>query len=294
MVEQQTRAGARPTRRRRRRRRRGSRRASSCFEPADEAAAVAGDRAPARRLDDRRVRRLGRRVDRPERAAVAGEQSVGLGVQARERQVGRALPRRRQRLGQVVLLGEQVVGPVAAAPRLDEHDLGRRRQHVGEQLVSVVATSHGSQLSMPSNRAPSASRSHCSRPHGSRATSARRPGAHLVGRDQLAGREDQRLGEVGGGALVVDAERGEAVDLVAPQVDADRRVAGRREHVDDRAAPGELAAVLDQLLAAVAEVDEPAHELVGIDRRRPGARRSARRRAHRGRGAAAGPGRRRR
>ena len=46
---------------------------------------------------------------------------------------------------------------------------------------------------------------------------------------------------------------GQPVDLVAPQVDADRGVGGRREHVDDRAAPRELAAVLDQLLAAVAE-----------------------------------------
>ena len=107
--------------------------------------------------------------------------------------------------GEVVLLGEQVVGPVAHPPRLDEHDLGGRRQHVGEQLSSSM--SHGSQLSMPSKRAPSASRSHCSRPHGSLADQLGGPGADLVVGQQLAGREDQRLGEVGGAALVVDAER---------------------------------------------------------------------------------------
>ena len=42
-------------------------------------------------------------------------------------------------------------------------------------------------------------------------------------------------------------------------------VAGRREDVDDRAPAGELAAVLDELLAAVAELGEPGDELVGVD-----------------------------
>ena len=69
------------------------------------------------------------------------------------------------------------------------------------------------------------------------------------------------------------------------------RVAGRREHVDDGAAPGELAAVLDELLAAVAELREPGDELVGIDDvgRADGDRLDRRRR--RGRGAAAAPAR---
>jgi hypothetical protein len=91
--------------------------------------------------------------------------------------------------------------------------------------------------------------------------------AHLVGGHQLAGREDQRLGEILGRALVVDAEAGEPVDLVTPQVDADRRVGRRGEDVDDRAAPGELAAVLDELLAAVSEADELGREVVGVDDR---------------------------
>ena len=73
------------------------------------------------------------------------------------------------------------------------------------------------------------------------------------------------LVEVVGRALVVDPEPGQPVDLVAPQIDADRGVGGGREHVDDRTATGELAAVLDELLAAVAELDEPAPERVGID-----------------------------
>ena len=68
--------------------------------------------------------------------------------------------------GQVGLLGQQVLGAVAHASRLDQQHLAVGRQQVGEQCSSSV--SHGSQLSMPSKSWPSASRSHCSRPHGSR------------------------------------------------------------------------------------------------------------------------------
>ena len=96
--------------------------------------------------------------------------------------------------------------------------------------------SHGIHDSMPSNTRPSARRSHCSRPHGSARDERRgRARTSSVGQ-QLAAREDLDLGEVGRRALVVHAELGEAVDLVAPQVDAHRHVGGRREHVDDRAA----------------------------------------------------------
>ena len=161
-------------------------------------------------------------------------------------------------------------------------------------ISTSSSTSHGTHDSMPSKWAPSARRSHCSRPHGSVAT--RRGGAlaHLVARRELAGREDHRLGEVGDRALVVDAERGEPVDLVAPQVDADRRVGGGREHVDDRAAPGELAAVLDELLAPVAERDELRRRARRGRRSRSAARRSARRRRRPGRASAAARARRRR
>ena len=67
--------------------------------------------------------------------------------------------------------------------------------------------------------------------------------------------------------MVVDAERRQPVDLVAPQVDAHGCLGGGRKDVDDRPAPSELAAVLDELLTTIAEVDEPVGELVGIDDR---------------------------
>ena len=258
-------------------------------EPASEAGAVAGDRTPAGRLDDRRVGRLRSRVDRPERLATAGEQAVRLGVQTRERQVPIAAPRRRQGGGEVVLLGEQIDGTIAAAPRFDEHDLGRVRQYVGEQgrLGAVVEPGHPALH--PLEEGSLGDSLPLLAPPRLAGDEPARPLAQLVAGQQLTGREDQGLGEVARRALIVDAERRQPVDLVAPQVDAHRSVASRREHVDDRPAAGELAAVLDQLLAPVAEVDEASDQLVGIDDRRRGARRSARSSALQGRSVGAAP-----
>ena len=152
-----------------------------------------------------------------------------MGVEAGERLVGIALPRRGQRLGQVVLLGQQIDGPVAHPARLDEQHLGRRRQDVGEQPLVVdeprQPALHAVEQGALGEALPllTAPRLHGDEPAG--------PLADVVGRDQLAGREDQRLGEVAGRALVVDAEARQAVDLVTPQVDAHRarrRSPGRR------------------------------------------------------------------
>ena len=110
---------------------------------------------------------------------------------------------------------------------------------------------------MPSKSWPSASRSHWSRPHGADpaiCSAARRTawsGTQLPAAEQLHRRQ------VLDRALVGHVEAGEAVHLVAPQVDADRVVGGGREDVDDAAPHRQLAAVLHQRLAPVA----PAHQL---------------------------------
>ena len=88
--------------------------------------------------------------------------------------------------------------------------------------------------------------------------------AHLVGGQQLAAREHDDALERVRRPLVVDRELAEAIDLVAPQVDAHGRVGGRREDVDDRAAHRDLAAMLDLILTAVARVHEAADELVAV------------------------------
>ena len=65
--------------------------------------------------------------------------------------------------------------------------------------------------------------------------------------------------------MVADVEFGEALDLVTPQVDAKRHLGGRGKHIDDRAAHGKLAAVLDLVLAPVAHGHQIGGELGLVD-----------------------------
>ena len=180
-------------------------------------------------------------------------------------------PRAGQRLGEVGLLGGDVGGPVAQAPGLDEQHLRVRGQR-GRAARARPRCSHGSHDSMPSKVRPSASRSHCSRPHGSSGDQPLGPaaGPRRWAAARGTGRSRPRSRSTVD-ALVGDGELGEAVDLVAPQVDAHRHVGGRREHVDDRAPHRDLAAVLDLVLAPVAGGDELLDELGRVDAGRPGA-----------------------
>ncbi len=232
-----------------------------------EAFAVAHHRPPTARVHHRRIGVLGCVADGPHRLA-ARQQAVGVGVQPGECLGGVAGPGAGQGAGQVVLLGQQVVGPVAHAPRLDEGDLGGGRQHVGDQLGAPCRrvvdqprqpALHAVEQSAFGEALPLLSSPRLGGHEGSSA------GAHLLGGNELAGGEDERLVQVERAALVVDRELGEPIDLVAPQVDADGCVGGGRKDVDDGAALGDLAAVLDELLTAVAEVDEPGHHGVGVE-----------------------------
>ena len=63
---------------------------------------------------------------------------------------------------------------------------------------------------------------------------------------------DERLVDGVQRALRERRERAHGLDLVAEELDAERLPAGRREHVDDAAADGELAALLDLVDALVA------------------------------------------
>ena len=184
-------------------------------------------------------------------------------MEAGERLVGIARPRGGERAGEVVLFGDQVERSVAHAAWLDQQHLGGVGEHVGEQAIVVdeprQPTLHAVEVDALGEALPLLATPRLRRDEPGRAL------ADVVGRHQLAGGEDDDLVEVVGRTLVVHAEAGEAVDLVAPQVDADRRVGGRREHVDDRSTPGELAAVFDEFLAPVAELDELTAERVGVD-----------------------------
>ena len=163
------------------------------------------------------------------------------------------------------LLVEQLLRAVAQPARLDDRDERARRQEIREEVLvggqprqprlhAVEGLPLGEAL--PLLPAPRLG-----------AQQLGRAGAHLVGRQQLADREQPRVGEIAVRALVGDRELREPVDLVAPEVDAHRMVGGRGIHVDDRAAHCELAARLDLVLAAIAHRDESLDELVAVEPR---------------------------
>ena len=60
-------------------------------------------------------------------------------------------------------------------------------------------------------------------------------------------------------------KRADLVDLVAEELHAQRVLLGRREDVDDAAADGELAALLDQVDAGVRRTGEPAYDVLELD-----------------------------
>ncbi len=246
-----------------------------------EARAVTGDGVPAHGHDRGDVGPLGCHRDGEHRRPGGGEQPLERHVQVRERRgrpvgvdLGSRLgagprghaPGAGQRLGQVVLLGEDVGGAVAEATRFEHHHLRvgvEQVEHHG--AVGVVGVDQPRQprlhavehlalgQPLPLLATPRLAR------HQRLGT-----GADVGGRDQLTAREHDQLGDLVGGALVVDAELRQAVDLVAPQVDAHRGVGRGREHVDDRAAHRHLAPVLDLLLPAVPGVHQPGHQLVAV------------------------------
>ena len=89
--------------------------------------------------------------------------------------------------------------------------------------------------------------------------------SHFVVGQQLATREDEDFADRDRRALIVDGELAQAIDFVAPEVDANGRVGGRGEHVDDRTAHRELAAMLDLVLAAIADTRQPLNEHCRIE-----------------------------
>ena len=93
------------------------------------------------------------------------------------------------------------------------------------------------------------------------------PLPHRRGEQQLPAR--RRPQPVLGGperALVGDGEEADLLDLVAPELDPHRVLLGGREDVEDAAADGELAALLDQVDPGVADVDQPLDQVVELGR----------------------------
>ena len=86
-----------------------------------------------------------------------------------------------------------------------------------------------------------------------------------AGGDRLARRVDDDRVERAKGALAGRIERAHRLDLVAEQLDADRQAVQRREQIDDAAAHGEGARVLDHRRAAEAGREQRVDGLVAAD-----------------------------
>ena len=67
-------------------------------------------------------------------------------------------------------------------------------------------------------------------------------------------------------ALVGDLEVADLLDRVAEELDPQRVFLGGREHVDDAAADGDLAAAADQVDPGVADLDQPGEQVVEFAR----------------------------
>jgi hypothetical protein len=230
---------------------------------AGEAGGVAEHRVPATGLDRGRVGMVGGRYDRPRRRPGAGQQAVERQVETGPLPVGRRPPSLGERRGEGGLLLGQLGGPVAHPPGLDQKHLGIGAHQV-EQGVLAVGEPRQPRLHPVEGEALGQSLPLVPPPRLGR-HQRRRPGPDLVGGQHLPAREDLDAVDPLRRALVGHRELGEAVDLVAPQVDAHGAVGGRGEHVDDRAPAGHLAAVLDDVLAAVPGGHEPLHESDGVD-----------------------------
>ena len=118
---------------------------------------------------------------------------------------------------------------------------------------------------MPSTAIPWASLSVISTQLRVRLAELGRASAYVIGEQQLAARRRPDAFDRLQRALVRDREGADLVDLVAEELHPQRVLLGRREDVDDAAADGELAALLDEVDAGVRRTREPADDILELD-----------------------------
>ncbi len=172
---------------------------------------------------------------------------------------------------QVVVGTDQlVIGPLGlvddhdAVARVLEQQARRGRGHPGQRLEPgpVALLLDGVQdLSKPSNGTPFVG--------GAPATLlqvADHAADRVVGGRALHRGADQHAIERSRGTLVVGVERAQRLDRVAEQLDAHRLLGGRREDVDDAAAPRDLAGGTDRVHPPVAEAHRAEHERIRCQR----------------------------
>ena len=171
-------------------------------------------------------------------------------------------PRHCQRLGEVVGLRLDVGGTISEAPRLAE-----QHQRVGPQQVRQHNLVRGQprqpRLHPVEELAPAETLHVLGAPRLADSQGCGSLSHDGVG-PHLSCRVDLSLRKLHHRTLVGDRERGETVDLVAPQIDAHRRVGRRAEDVHDPAAHCDFAAMLHLVLAPVAPRHQLRHQLAQV------------------------------
>ena len=123
-------------------------------------------------------------------------------------------------------------------------------------------TRMGARDSMPGAAIPSAARLEHLGGAGQAVGGLAGAGAHRLGEEEFAaGDGPQAVGGLAEGALVGDGEGADVVDLVAPQLHAQRVGFLGREDVEDAAAHAHLAASFDHVDALVAELGQPVRHI---------------------------------
>ncbi len=198
----------------------------------------------------------------PDRRRALTEQPLERHVERRV-EIITGVPGLRQGHRQVALLGQDVLGAIAASAGIDDHHLTVGRQQVREQRRAVDQERqprlHPVEELALDQSFPLLASPGCL---GDQLPGAGHDG---IGGSHLAAPEERDLAAGGGGALVGDGELGESVDLVTPQVDPDRRVGRGGVDVDDRAPHGDLAPVLHLVLTPVAHARELLDQLRLVD-----------------------------
>ena len=196
-----------------------------------------------------------------------------------------ALPREELRAlgGQLVLLGR---GGEHRVLLVDDQqralaEVVEQRRLAGER---AVAGGRGQLAAAQRRQLPGDLLDAAARPLRDAIEAAREFEQRVVVREPLAGRADHRLVEALDRALRLRVEAADRLHLVAEQLDAQRQRGGRREDVEDAAAPRRLARPLDERSERVAGLDEPERQRVegdppaGRDAAGPGAEIGAARR----------------
>ena len=149
-----------------------------------------------------------------------------------------------------------------------------RRQVIGEQAESLGAQYRGQRLHPIHRYAFGQLDQHVGHTAGHGVLVAGRTlgqylcaGTHFVGQQQFpTGDRDHHVDvQLGDGTLIGDREHPHLGDLVAPELNPDRMLGGRREKVEDAPAHRELTAPRDHVDPVVGEFDQPGRQAIEVE-----------------------------